>query len=1026
MNKNIVYLCFVLLFVFATAETNTLFWKKWWRKARFYRRPPVKSKPVYHPKPAIYSQPHPYFNPHLHPFFHQHAQAIAMIKKKHALLKKQPTLKPYGKKRCAKDFRIWFVRNTPKGKDGRRPQPTTKTIAQFWSKKKLKGYVAPNYQKCLEQYQKDRRRALRKYLFNISNFMRWFLRRHKPFEHPKVSDAEEWWGRRSHVAHKPNFVKFCAKTDKKIQNKQKKKKLSKFKIWWKAHKKIPDSKPTVADMKAWWNQTHTKPTATKPDFENLYLTYGKSKEEYLILKDFGSWWSRYGRRSTKTKKLKSPTAKDISQWWYLDANRKNKKANFKHLARQYKRQQRKKRALNRKVNRKFDRWWRKQGKSGEPTLADVKLWYSSYKPGAKSQPDFNKLLVKILKFRGKRRNNKYLRAFKRYWIKSGPKGKNGKRLEPTIYDLKAWWTSYSMKRKNLVPPSFEYLFKLLQAKTSKKQEKKKMTMFWKWWLQYKFQKKSKGVQVSKTPKRSYIKWWFGKYHFALPRIGKWLKKLKKNLKKSKAKKEKKGNCKNFTIWWKKQGNGKRPSIFDIKAWYLRRKASKPGLKRPNFAKLLRSVKRKVRSSKFFKGFKAWWKGLGKKGKKPSRKSMVQYWKEIAKPGQKRPIFTKFLLKLKKKIIKKRYQKYLSLFRKWWKKYNNLRNVKVANPTLAHFKLWWTTQMKKVKKSKTPNFTKLYSLYYKRKSDNKIKLAFKKYWNTVANRLPKLSDLKAWWARSRAKFTIRKPNLNFIKKYLIAKEHAKNFKKWWKSTTRLSLPTAGDLKIYIEEMKKKVKGFTMRNFALVMSYIKRLFSHEQLPARILRTYPELKFVHKQLIEMAKRKGLKLKHVNDHLEAIRKAYLKAGSDLKVAEHAKRNTKEQISKFEMLFKQKRNQKELIEKEYKQAQIVSNSAWMKYKKARSEFEIKKNQYLKETQMRTKEFFDLTEKLKGIRILISLVGPQHSVRVRRECQVHKFGHCSQQFCCNVKYLSTVKGEKKIGNEYCLLQGTAKCNFPLK
>jgi len=85
----------------------------------------------------------------------------------------------------------------------------------------------------------------------------------------------------------------------------------------------------------------------------------------------------------------------------------------------------------------------------------------------------------------------------------------------------------------------------------------------------------------------------------------------------------------------------------------------------------------------------------------------------------------------------------------------------------------------------------------------------------------------------------------------------------------------------------------------------------------------------------------------------------------------------------------------------------------------------MKETEKRTKEFMELSEKIKGIKLLISYIGPQHAVRVRRECETQKFffGNCSQEICCNVKYLQTITKEKKIGKEYCLLQGIAKCSF---
>lgn len=989
MKKLIFNLCFLLLLVFVTAETDTLWFTKMFQS--------------------------PGTQPYIKPSYKPSKGSLPKV-----------GIKIYPKKKCAKEFRIWHVRNTPKGKDGKRPKPTVASIQTFWRFKTIKkGLLPPNFKKCLDQYQKDRKLAHKKYLASVDRFMSWFLRHHQSNEIPKVSHAEEWWAKTAHVSSKPNFVKFCARVQKRLERRHQVKKLMKFKYWWKTHKKTPSSHPTVADMRVWWTESHKK-GAKEPNYVHLFSSYQKLKKEFLILKEFGNWWGRYGRRDSKTTKLKSPKAKDITQWWNLDANRRKIKVNFEHLANAFERIQREKKKLVKKVTRKIDNWWRRQEKKGEPQLEDIKAWYESHKSKSNIQPDFNKLYQKILASRGKRKVDKYLRAFHRSWIRSGPKGKDGKRLKVTIYDMKSWWPNYVSKRKHLATPDFDYLFKVYQQKRAKKQEKKIGNLFWNWWLQYRYQKKQAGVKLPSTPKKSYIKWWFNRNHFPVPKITVWFKQLLKNIKKSKEKLQKKKNIKRFLNWWKKHGNGNVPKISDIKTWYLRRKGARPGFKKPNLKSLLRNVEAKIFEKRFLKGFLGWWKEHGKKGKKPHRKDMVQYWKKNSKKGDRKPIFSNFILKLKKKWLKKRYEKYLDLFRKWWKRYNQLRNVKKSNPAMSHVYLWWNTQMKKVPKNKTPIFSRLYTLYNKTKANNKVKYAFLKYWESYSNKLPKLSDVKAWWARSKGKFKIRKPDFSFIKKTLIAKEHALNFRKWWKSAPRTTLPTKADVKTWIEEIKKKVKGFTLRNLNLVSKFVKKLFFNEKLPKRILRTYPELKFVHKKLIQLWKEKGSKLGHINKHLDSVRRAYLQAGSDLKAAENAKQQTTRKIASFRMLFRNAKNFKQKTEKQNAKSKKVANDAWEQYRKAKIEFENKKAQFMKESRMRRKEYLELTEKLKGIKMLISIIGPQHSVRVRRECKIHQFGKfsCSQQFCCNVKYfVSADMGEKRMGEEYCVLQGLASCKY---
>jgi len=138
---------------------------------------------------------------------------------------------------------------------------------------------------------------------------------------------------------------------------------------------------------------------------------------------------------------------------------------------------------------------------------------------------------------------------------------------------------------------------------------------------------------------------------------------------------------------------------------------------------------------------------------------------------------------------------------------------------------------------------------------------------------------------------------------------------------------------IKHLKKIIK------FRLLWKAIKLAFSKDviKLPNRMIRTYKELKYVHKKLVEMATRKSKKHSRISKHMDDTRKAYLKAGTDLKVAEHAKKFTQEHLSKFQMFHRQKENNREFSEKEFRKAKIVANQAWVKYHSVKKEFDEKK-----------------------------------------------------------------------------------------
>jgi len=602
-------------------------------------------------------------------------------------------------------------------------------------------------------------------------------------------------------------------------------------------------------------------------------------------------------------------------------------------------------------NLNFQKYWTSKGKEIEPTMEDVKAWHSTLPPT--SSPNFETLFSKIQRHRTILRNNMYLGWFHSFWAeKKDQKEKDGKPLAVTIFDLKTWWTNLIIKKKpNLIQPDPAALFKEVQKKKAHQAQRERMDLFWNWWLEYKFQKERAGVKLSK-PTIEHVKWWFGRYHFVLPPAHEWLRKLNKEIKEEEDIKETNKNCRLFSKFLQKTKVVK-PSIFDLKTWWLRRKAIIETLVRPKFTTLEVICQKKRAESRFLTRFKAWWKGLGKKVE-ISKEDLIKFWKETAEKGEEEPMFDHISLKLKEKYIRIRHEKLLVQFKKWWRYFNAKRNVRKANPLIQHFKMWWAE--KKDKKEAIPDFTKLYALYYFKQTHLKIKKAFMRYWEKLASRLPNINDIKAWWKRDGFEFNLRNPDLVYVYHSILATEYAKLFKVHWKEQKKHTLPGKNDVRLWVADEKKKDKTFKIIKFRLLWKAIKLAFSKDviKLPNRMIRTYKELKYVHKKLVEMATRKSKKHSRISKHMDDTRKAYLKAGTDLKVAEHAKKFTQEHLSKFQMFHRQKENNREFSEKEFRKAKIVANQAWVKYHSVKKEFDEKKRKIYERNRKKNKRIYGI------------------------------------------------------------------------
>jgi len=111
-----------------------------------------------------------------------------------------------------------------------------------------------------------------------------------------------------------------------------------------------------------------------------------------------------------------------------------------------------------------------------------------------------------------------------------------------------------------------------------------------------------------------------------------------------------------------------------------------------------------------------------------------------------------------------------------------------------------------------------------------------------------------------------------------------------------------------------------------------------------------------------------------------------------------------------------------YEEARLKTQEIYSLYKKkSSSEFKNKTESYKKLKTSYEMENIDLKSRLKNVRMLIDMVGPQNLyVEKARECNPIKFRISNRdkhkQMCCDQKYLFTINGKVKLPKEYCALR----------
>jgi len=361
---------------------------------------------------------------------------------------------------------------------------------------------------------------------------------------------------------------------------------------------------------------------------------------------------------------------------------------------------------------------------------------------------------------------------------------------------------------------------------------------------------------------------------------------------------------------------------------------------------------------------------------------------------------------------------LKAFHKWWISAKKKRNSpKFTDAKIADLKSWWSSK----KRFAPVNLYRIKNLYNRKINTKRALVAFLKYWkNSGITRKPYIYDVKAWWRRVSKSTRVKKPHFRVLIRLVHAKLAARVFKAGWEAAKKKTFPAHSDVKSWARTVGKSWRA----PCKVIWRFVRVMFLLEKKlrPNRILRTYPELRAVHNELIKLHMKKDRSHRTIVVHLEKTRRAYLEAGSNLKhYEEEYKKDRKDlKLKKLALDFQRPITQK--AHRDWVIARQNHQRSSFRYHQAVKMFNLKKKQYFVGTAQRRKRYLALEAKLKALRLLISLVGPQHHIRVMRECEVKKIGkRCSQRICCNVRYLADLKGKRRLGKEFCQLKGAPQC-----
>jgi len=277
-----------------------------------------------------------------------------------------------------------------------------------------------------------------------------------------------------------------------------------------------------------------------------------------------------------------------------------------------------------------------------------------------------------------------------------------------------------------------------------------------------------------------------------------------------------------------------------------------------------------------------------------------------------------------------------------------------------------------------------------------------------------------WRRVAKATKLKKPHFRVLIRLVHAKLGAIAFKKLWEHQKKKVFPAHSDVHSWALIAGKSWKA----PCKLIWRFVRVMFLLEKriLPQRMLRKYAELRTVHNELIKLHMKKSKTHQIIVRHLEKTRRAYLVAGTTLKQLQERYTNYKKdaKLKKLALDFQRPKTRK--AQRAWAIARQHLSRASVAYHNALKTFNLRKKAYFAGTEQRRKRYISLGAKLKAIKLLISLVGPQHHIRVSRECEVKRITkRCTQQICCNVRYLADLKGKRRLGKEFCQLKGAPQC-----
>jgi hypothetical protein len=930
------------------------------------------------------------------------------------------------------NFRSWWKRNSAKDENNRTPNPKDSDVKVWWSKKARPTFLDVDFKAVATAYRRKENELKRRVQKLIRLFKKWFVRQQKKDQKgklmkPTVADMHTWWSKRLAPGKKPDIENLFK--EYLLEQKEAKllRRLKSLRIWWAYKNQDPKKKPTIYDMKAWWSdelKAQKKDiNAPLPNFYFLYKKFMKKLEFLELVAGVSTWWSKYGRRNIY-KRLLKPKVSEVKNWF----GKRTVKVSMKKLRNKYWQMRKRHYRKMRRFAVKFIAFWEKQNKGTYPVEQDVKNWYLSLRKSSIIQPNFTKLLNKILKVMEVKRNRRLAKSFLKWWKTSAPferkvirKGRRTSRIlvrrsTSSIYDLKAWWTQTSAKKKNAVAPDFNKVWIRVQLLLARRTRLSQQSRFKRWWATYclkKFKGK-KARSMKKRPTSKYVKWWMKMMKIRKMNIQRWLKRFRHAEKKRRIAKKCKKASRGFAKWVKKQTVKKVMTVYDLKTWWAQKKAKKPYLKRPVFSKLFVCYKKHKKVGKCVKAFKKFLKARVTRSR-PSKKYFMKWWNSHKKAKVNR----RCVNIVSRKIAARKFRLLLKAFHKWWRAEMRKRNSpKYTDATVADAKAWWATR--KIKNPQ-PNFWRLVAVYNRKMNLKRNIRQFIRYWKrTGITRRPFVYDLRAWWRRIMKQTRLRRPHFGVMLRHVLAKLAARSFKLGWEIQKKNTFPTKAEVASWMRTTGKSWRA----GLKLTYKYVRIMFLLEKrvFPQRMLRLYPELRTVHRELIKMHMQKADEHQFIVSHREQTRLAYVHAIADLKDKQHQFEIDKKAL-KVQLLrvnFQRPKTQK--ANRQYQIARNNLQKSFYEYNSARNLFEKTKKGYFSGTSSRRKEYYSLEGKLKAIRLLIGLVGPQHHIRVVRKCETKRITRrCTQQICCNVRYLADLEGQRNLGKEYCQLQGSASC-----